>query len=184
MRPKDEEQLVRRAIRGDEEAIGRLYDRYVDTIYKYALYRTGDSATAEDITADVFLRVIEGLSQYDERGVPFAAWLYRIAHARVVDHWRRADRRPTVQLDHPLVRNVLHEDTEFDRDILQHGALTQALQLLTEEQQEVIALKFMQGLANEEIAQIMGKTVGAIKALQHRGLEALARLLGTQQDAG
>jgi RNA polymerase sigma-70 factor (ECF subfamily) len=184
VRLSGEEQLVRQAIRGDKAAIGRLYDQHVEMIYKYALYRTGDPATAEDITADVFLRVIESLDQYEERGLPFAAWLYRIAHARVVDYWRRIKRRPTLELDRPSVQAVVEEDEALRRDVVQYTALAQALQLITDEQQQVIVLKFLQGLENEEVAAIMGKTVGAIKALQHRGLESLARVLGTQNNEG
>ena len=178
MRPHDEEKLIQAAVRGDESALSELYNRYADKIYKYVLYRTSDPPTAEDITADVFLRAIESLEQYDDRGLPFVAWLYRIAHARVVDHWRKAHRRPVLHLDDPLIRDYLQLEFEPGVDVLEHQALIEALRQITDEQQQVIILKFMQGLDNEEIASIMDKTTGAIKALQHRGLEALARILG------
>jgi RNA polymerase sigma-70 factor (ECF subfamily) len=174
---EDEPQLIHRAIAGDHAAISALYDRHVDAIYHYALYRTGDIHTAEDITAEVFLRALESLSRYDERGVPFVVWLYRIAHARVIDHWRKTQRRATLPLDDLSERELTATDSVLDTDVLQHRALQDALRQVTGEQQEVIVLKFMQGLGNEEIARVMGKTVGAVKALQRRGLEALARLL-------
>jgi RNA polymerase sigma-70 factor, ECF subfamily len=173
----NESKLIQSAIAGDVTAVGALYERYVDAIYRYVAYRVNDPRAAEDITADVFLRALASLDQYDERGVPFAAWLYRISHARVVDHWRAANRHPTVPLDTLNEQETWSDDSALAVDILQHRALREALQAITGEQQEVLVLKFMQGLSNEEISQIVNKTVGAVKALQHRGLEALARLL-------
>ncbi len=177
MSTENELKLIQLAIRGDPAAISALYERYVDTIYRYVVYRVNDPHVAEDITADVFLRALESLEQYTERGVPFAAWLYRIGRARVVDYWRSTNRHPTVSLDDLNEQEFGHDDSELATDILQHRALRDALRFLTDEQQEVLVLKFMQGLSNEEISQIVNKTVGAVKALQHRGLEALARLL-------
>jgi RNA polymerase sigma-70 factor (ECF subfamily) len=171
----NESKLIQLAITGDATAISILYERYVDTIYRYVVYRVNDPLVAEDITAEVFLRALERLDQYDERGVPFAAWLYRISHARVIDHWRATNRHPTVPLD--TLREQEGDDSELTADVLQHRALREALQAITSEQQEVLVLKFTQGLSNEEISLIVNKTVGAVKALQHRGLEALARLL-------
>jgi RNA polymerase sigma-70 factor, ECF subfamily len=173
----NESKLIQLAIAGDTAAIATLYERYVDAIYRYVAYRVNDPCVAEDITAEVFLRALTGLEQYDERGAPFAAWLYRISHARVVDHWRAANRHPTVPLDTLSEQETWSDDSTLAMDVLQHRALREALQAITSDQQEVLVLKFMQGLSNEEISQIVNKTVGAVKALQHRGLEALARLL-------
>ncbi len=172
-----ESQLIRRAIAGDTAAISELYERHVDAIYRYVAYRVDDPHIAEDITADVFLRALERLDQYDERGVPFAAWLYRISHARVVDHWRATNRHPTIPLDELTDQELKGDDSGLATDVLQHRALREALKAITLDQQEVLVLRFMQGLSNEEISQIVNKTVGAVKALQHRGLAALARLL-------
>jgi len=176
VRPNDESQLIDRAKRHDPEAISELYNRHVDRIFQYVKYRTDDVAVAEDITADVFVRALEALAQYNDYGVPFVAWLYRIAQARVIDHWRRRQRRTTVPLgDAELVEPPADDDSNLD--ILQQRRLAEAIRLLTEEQQQVITLKFIQGLGNAEIAQVMDKTEGAVKALQRRGLEALARVL-------
>ncbi|CAG1773100.1 partial ECF RNA polymerase sigma factor SigD, partial [uncultured bacterium] len=101
----------------------------------------------------------------------------RISHARVIDHWRATNRHPTVPLDALNEQELEGDDSELMADVLQHRALREALQAITSEQQEVLVLKFTQGLSNEEISLIVNKTVGAVKALQHRGLEALARLL-------
>ncbi len=181
MRASDEAQIIQQAKRHDPDAISELYNRHVDQIHQYVRSRIDDGAIAEDVTADVFVRALESLSGYDDRGVPFAAWLYRIAQARVIDFWRRSQRRVTVAFDDHDLPEWLAADDVAEVDVLQRGQLNQHLQQLTEEQQQVIVLKFMQGLSNAEIAQIMDKTEGAVKALQRRGLEALARLLnGTE----
>lgn len=179
MPSKSESDIVRRAIAGEQAAISQLYERHVDAIYRYVRYRVDDDETARDITADVFVRALEGLGRYDERNVPFLAWLYRISHARVVDYWRKSARRDEQSYDEITERGDMPADVEaLDAvDILQHAALRGAMRRLTSEQQEVLILKYVQGLTNSEISEITNKTVGAVKALQHRGLEALARML-------
>jgi len=177
VRPSDESQLIERAKQHDPEAISELYNRHVDQIYQYVRSRTGETAVAEDITADVFLRVLESLAAYDEHGVPFAAWLYRIAQARIIDYWRRTQRRATVPFDDLDLPEGSAGGDVANADILQQGLLLAGLQQITEDQQQVIVLKFVQGLSNAEIAHIVDKTEGAVKALQRRGLEALSRLL-------
>ena len=175
---RDESQLIQRAQQGDLTALSELYNLHVDRIYQYVRYRTGDDQTAEDITAEVFLRAIESLDRYSDQGSPFIAWLYRIASARVIDYWRSSKRQQTAPLDDPLLQDDLVDtDDAIDIDFLQHQSLQTALQQLTDDQQNVIILKFLQGLSNAEIAQVVGKTEGAVKALQRRALEALARLL-------
>lgn len=178
MRTQEEELLIRHAQRGDLAAVSELYNLHVDRIYQYVRYRIGDDQTAEDITAEVFLRAIESLGTYSDRGAPFIAWLYRIAHARVIDYWRTSNRRQTAPLEDPLLQESLVDtDEAIETDFLQHRLLWSALRRLTDDQQNVIILKFVQGLSNAEIAQLIGKTEGAVKALQRRALESLSRLL-------
>ncbi len=178
MRTQDEGQLIQRARQGDLAAVSELYNLHVDRIYQYVRYRTGDDSTAEDITAEVFLRAIESLGSYHDQGAPFIAWLYRIAHARVIDYWRSSKRQKTAPLDDPLLQEgLVATDEAIDADFLQHRSLWSALRQLTDDQQNVIVLKFVEGLSNAEIAVMLGKTEGAIKALQRRALESLARLL-------
>lgn len=177
VRSGDEGRLIELAKQRDPDAISTLYNRHVDQIYQYVRSRTDEASVAEDITADVFVRALEGLDSYDDRGVPFVAWLYRIAQSRVIDHWRRAQRRITVPLSERELPDWLATEDVSNADVLQHGLLLAGLRQLTEEQQQVIVLKFMLSLSNIEIAEIMGKTEGAVKALQRRGLESLARLL-------
>ena len=178
MRMQDEIQLIQRARQGDLAAVSELYNLHIDRIYQYVRYRTGDDQTAEDITAEVFLRAIESLGTYNDQGAPFIAWLYRIAHARVIDYWRSLKRHQTAPLEDPLLQDgLVATDDAIETDFLQHRSLWQALRQLTDDQQNVIVLKFVQGLSNAEIAQLLGKTEGAVKALQRRALESLARLL-------
>jgi len=173
VRPTDERDLIRRARQRDADAFSELYNRHVDRIFRYVLLRVGDDTVAEDLTSEVFVRALESLSAYEDRGAPFAAWLYRIANARVVDHWRRA-RRAEMSLD--------ADDAEVPvempaNDVLVYKTLAESLARLTSEQQEVIILKFVEGYNTAEIAQITGRTEGAVKALQHRALASLARLM-------
>jgi RNA polymerase sigma-70 factor (ECF subfamily) len=136
----------------------------------------GDAELAEDLTADVFLKMIEDLPRYEERGLPFGAWLFRIARARLIDHWRRQGRRPLVALEDTETGPQLSQDIPED-EIAVSEMIQRALRVLTEEQREVVVLRFLVGMSLEEVARAMGKSVGAVKALQHRALSALARYL-------
>jgi RNA polymerase sigma-70 factor (ECF subfamily) len=174
---KQERHLILAAQRGDEQALGRLYDAYVDRIYRYILYRVNDSETAEDLTSDVFLRVVEGLPTYQDRDVPFLAWLYRIAHARLIDHYRQTTRRGP----HQDIESVnVHLDDDLDGVLMttyHQDKVREAMRSLTAEQQQVIVLRFMEGNNLQETADALGKTVGAVKVMQHRALESLSRAL-------
>jgi RNA polymerase sigma-70 factor (ECF subfamily) len=148
----------------------------VDAVYRYVFGRVRDEHVAEDLTAQVFLKAIEGLPTYEDAGKPFLAWLYRIAYARVVDHWRRQQRRQEVPLDdmlpspHPPPGAILEAEADWR---LAMDLLAQ----LTDDQQDVLILRFIGELSLSEVAEILGKTVGATKAVQHRALASLARLM-------
>jgi RNA polymerase sigma-70 factor (ECF subfamily) len=173
VRKNDEGELIRRARQRDADAFTELYRRHIDRIFRYVLLRVADESTAEDITSDVFVRALEALDTYEDRGAPFAAWLYRIANARVIDHWRRT-RRAHVSLETSGIDASVDEPA---RDVLMYKTLAESLARLTNEQQEVIILKFVEGYSITEIARITGRTEGAVKSLQHRALAALARLM-------
>lgn len=175
MRSKDEQALIQLARRRDPEAISELYRRHVDAIYRYTYFRVSDSAVAEDLTAEVFLRALESIENYTDTGLPFSAWLFKIAHARVIDHWRRQERHPQVALDESLPGEKQDGETLEIQE--RDAALGRAIRRLSPDQQQVITLRFYAGLSNAEIAAIMNKTAGAVKALQHRALASLARLL-------
>jgi len=171
-----EHELIRRAQEGDKQAIGELYRAHVDVIYRYIWARVRDDSLAEDLTAQVFLKALEGLPTYQPSGKPFVAWLYRIAYARIVDHWRKLERRVEVPLEETLpAREPRPEDLlEFEADWV---TAMELLAQLTDDQQDVVILRFIGEMSLADVAQTVGKTVGATKALQYRALSTLARLL-------
>lgn len=173
----EEQRLITRAQRGDTEAFAGLYRAHVQAIFRYVYHRVNDRALAEDITGDVFIKAIEGLPKFQDTGTPFLAWLYRIAHARVVDYYRQQDRRPSESDvdDEPVAVEV-----DMDEQLLRHQAadiLREAIAALTDDQQQVIILRFIEGHRIETVATLLNKNANAIKALQHRALRALAARL-------
>ena len=172
----DEGRLIRRAQLGDAAALAELYDQHQPAIYRFVYYRVGDAATAEDLTGEVFVRVVEKIDSFVYRDRPLLPWLYTIARNLVTDYQRRSAHAVMVPLDERLVAEDQDVEQAAERKLTQ-GLLAAALVHLTEEQRQVILLKFVEGLENKDVAQIMGKSVGAVKALQHRGLAALERVL-------
>ena len=176
--------LIRRAQEGDKQAIGEIYRLHVDVIYRYIWGRVRDDSVTEDLTAQVFLKALEGLPSYRPTGKPFLAWLYRIAYARVVDHWRQQERRVEVPLEDTLpAREPRPEELlEVEADWV---TAIDLLAQLTDDQQDVVILRFIGEMSLAEVAETLGKTVGATKAIQYRALATLARLLekrgGSQQ---
>ena len=178
--PQDELQLIERAQRGDRAALSELYRRHVDAIYRYVHLRVGDPTVAEDLTAEVFLRALEGLGEYRYTGVPLIAWLYRIARARTADHWRRAGRCQEIELSDKIAATGSDPEVIASARI-ERSDLVVVLRRLTDAQQQVIILRFVEEMSLAQAAAAMGKTVGAIKALQHRALASLAQLMGEQR---
>lgn len=177
MERAEEQRLLRQAKRGDAEAFAQLYRAHVQTIFRYIYYRVSDTLLAEDMTGDVFTRALKDIGGYQERGKPFVAWLYSIAHARIVDHYRRAGRRPA---ESDLDDAVVPVESNMDSSMLRRQAaqeLRKAIAKLTDDQQQVIILRFIEGYRLEQVAQVMGKNANAIKALQHRALRSLANRL-------
>ncbi|HSR46364.1 MAG TPA: sigma-70 family RNA polymerase sigma factor [Anaerolineales bacterium] len=170
---KDELALVRRAAT-DTEAFGALYEQHVRRIYNYIYYRTGNHHDAEDLTARVFQRALRHVGRYQDKGVPFSAWLYRIAHNLVANWHRDRSRRPIVPLeDHvlPSAPGSLPEAAALASE--EQRVLLEAVRRLPEERQQLLILKFVERLSNAEIGVIMGRTEGAIKSLYHRTLNTL-----------
>ena len=168
-----EETLVRRA-RHDADAFGELYERYVDRIYNYVFYRVGDTAEAEDLTARVFYRALGHIDEYQTRGAPFAAWLYRIAHNLVANWYRDRSRRKNVRLDDIALLAERGEGPPQRAEQSEEAqTLVRAIRKLPAERQQLLILKFGEELSNEEIARLMGRSEGAVKSLYHRTLVAL-----------
>ena len=166
----DESLLIERA-REDPEAFGILYQRYVDRIYSYIYYKVGNQEDAEDLTAKVFLRALSHIKNYEDRGLPFYVWLHRIAHNLVANWHRDRSRRKVIPLGElPL---PCREETDPLSSLEKEERLRKvlnAVRSLPPDKQEVIYLKFVERLSNQEIALIMGKTESAIKALYHLSL--------------
>lgn len=178
----DELTLVRLSQQGDQEMFARLYDAYVERIYRYVYFRVADDMLAEDITSQVFLKVWEKLNSYQAGQSPFMAWIYRIAHNAVIDYYRT--KKVSISLDEVRPVELSHTD-EVDEKLdsqIQSQELRNALQELTDEQQQVLVLKFVGGLSTTEIAHQLGKQQGAVRALQMRGLQGLAKCPTLQRE--
>jgi RNA polymerase sigma-70 factor (ECF subfamily) len=173
----------------DAEAFGELYQRHVKRIYNYIFYRTGNHHDAEDLTSRVFHRALQNIDNYVDQGVPFSAWLYRIAHNLVANWHRDRRRRRIIPLDDFMLRGLrgeAPEDIAEDRE--DRKRLIEAIQRLPADRQQLLILKFVEHLSNLEIGQVMGRSEGAIKSLYHRTLLALrddlqAQRLAAQQRA-
>jgi len=174
MEAESDEVLVERA-KEDPAAFGVLYQRYVRKIYSYIYYRTGNRHDAEDLTARTFHRALANIDRYESRGVPFSAWLYRIAHNLVANWLRDRSRRKVISLDE-LILTGQHSGSAPDHQAEineEREALLEAIKRLPPDRQQLLILKLMEGMSNAEIGQVMGRSVGAIKSLYYRTLIAL-----------
>jgi RNA polymerase sigma-70 factor (ECF subfamily) len=172
-------QLVAQAKAGDGNAVAALYQIHVQRVFRYIMTRVSSIADAEDLTAEVFVRMVKGLPTYQITGAPFEAWLYRIAMSRVNDFYRR-NRHPQTQLDETFSDGApLPEEQILQNQALEH--LRTALQKLPEEHQLILILRFVERKSHSEVAEILGKTIPAVKSAQHRALIHLTELLGSSQ---
>ena len=177
----NEEDVLVCASQGDRDALGQLYGRYIDRIFNYVYYRTGNLHDAEDLTARVFQRAMNHIHNYTDRGVPFSAWLYRIAHNLVANWHRDRSRKQEIPLndlpvlpskgDHPERNLVRSQEQE---------SLLRLIRRLPPERQNLLILKFVENMSNAEIGKIMGRSEGAVKSLYHRTLLALRDQIGDQ----
>ena len=177
-----EEQLLDEAIRYNEDALGELYDRYEAKIYSYIYRRTSDQVLSEDLTAQVFLKMLEAIRKSNAWHSSFSGWLYRIAHNLVVDHFRRRDRQNQIPIDDaPTLIATKHNPVQTTELNLNAEYLRGAIQRLTDDQAEVISLRFLEGYSISEAAKLMDKTEGAVKALQYRAVATLRQFLQREQ---
>jgi RNA polymerase sigma-70 factor (ECF subfamily) len=175
----DEDRLIARAVKRDAAAFGILYERHLDRIFRYIYYRVGSNGEAEDLTEQVFLKAWEAIERYESRGVPFVAWLYRLAHNLVIDQYR--SRRVTVALDDIGEAEEPGADiVDAVEDKLDAEEVRLAMRKLNPEHQQLIVLRFVEGLSHAEVAQITGKSEGATRVVQYRALQALARALRSE----
>ena len=178
----DVDELVSKAQEGEARGFAGLYEHFYDQIYRYVSFKVGSPSEGEDITAEVFIRMLESINSFKWQGYPFSSWLFRIAHNLVVDHFRKKGKRRLVTLD--TVENTLSDspldvDSHVDQQLAMQD-VKEAMEGLTDLQKEVISLRFAAGLSVAETARAVGKKDNAVKALQHAGLKKLKKLLSSQ----
>jgi RNA polymerase sigma-70 factor, ECF subfamily len=179
----EQEKLIRRAKAGDSQAISELYRAHAQIIYRFIAFRVPTTADAEDLTSEVFMRMLEGLPSYEIMDVPFEAWLYRIATHRIADFFRKHSRQKqhielheTLANDDPMPEESIQRQQEFKR-------LRNALEYLTQEQQDVLLLRFIENKNHQDVADILEKSPSAVRTIQHRALVRLSQLLGADEKA-
>ena len=174
--------LVQAAKAGDAAAFGELYERYRDAIYRFCLARTGTSHDAEDLTSDVFVKALNSIDRYQDRGLPFAAFLYRIARNAAIDRSRTLKQPLSVDglLQEPASKQNVELEALF---AVEKSILMDALTKLKSEHRDVVVMRFIEGYSALEVAQLLGKTEGAIRTLQHRALERLRKEFDSSQRA-
>ena len=173
---QDEERIAQGLQKRDPDAWAEFYEEYFPKIYRYIAVRLGDKTEAEDLTEQVFLKALESISSFKWRGAPVSAWLFRIAHNQVIDYRRTSKSKKSLPLDESLVSNDIDPEAAAEVNI-NISRLVQAVGQLTRAQRDVIELRFAGGLSTAEVAKILGKREGAVKALQHSALAALRKRL-------
>jgi RNA polymerase sigma-70 factor, ECF subfamily len=174
---QDEESLVQQAQKQDNQAFAQLYEAYFDKIYMYISFRVRNDMESEDLTQQVFMKVMNSISSYQNQGVPFSSWVYRIAHNLVVDFMRQQNKKATVDIEGMQLISPAEDTQSLLERQIDVEEVKKASRNLTTAQQEVISLRFAGELSITECAKIMGKSEGAIKALQHSAVQALRKAL-------
>ncbi len=175
---RTEAQLLEQARRFDPDALRALHNRLYEPVYRYVHFKVSDPQASEDLTSEVFLRVLEALKKGKMWKTTPDAWIFGIARNVVADHYRKAGRRPEVALDERLAMPDEQNLTQRVVVAEQHEELAKAITTLTDEQRDVVLLRFMEGLSINDVAEVLNKTPGAVKGLQHRALRALAEAMG------
>ena len=177
---KKEAKLVARAAKGDPEAFGRLYEHYLDAIYRYLYHRVSVKEDAEDLTELVFLRAWENLAGYRPGKAGFRAWLYRIAHNALIDHYR-ARQEPDPLEERHAVEDARADAEEHLEATEERDRLARAMLKLEPDHQHILVLRFIEGFRPREVATILNQNEGAVRVMQHRALKALAGLMAVEE---
>lgn len=171
--PDDEKEFIEKAKKRDKEAISYLYETYAQVIFRYIAFRVETESVAEDLTADVFLRMIRALPSYEYTSVPFRAWLFRIAANRITDYYR--EKKPLQS--ESVLENYRSDDTEPIARLVkkeEYSHVRHAIQTLSEDYQNIIILRFVRDLSHAEVATVINKPEATVRVMQHRALKALA----------
>lgn len=170
--------LVRRAKKGDKEALGKIYDRFVNRVYRFVLLRVKNRLEAEDLTETIFIKVLKHLDNYKkQKGLPFAAWLFRISRNTVIDYYRQKDRRSHQSLDAIVEPSVPDKALSNLGKKERRQTVQQAIRKLPHKYQEVIILRFIEEMSYKEISKIVNKSDGAIRVMVHRAIKQLKKEL-------
>lgn len=172
--------LVAEAQRGDRESLGRIFDVFHLPIYRYVLVRIRSEADAEDVAAETFVAAFAAIGRFRWQGLPFEAWLFRIARSKIADHQRRARRRSTTSDLSEVPPELLPREEDVALQVVrrdEHRAAVAAMTKLSQDQQDVLALRFFAGLSLHETAEAMGRSSSAVKQLQFRAVTALRRAM-------
>ncbi len=178
--PKElEDDLIARAVQGDEAAFTRLYDTYHDRVYRYVYYRLGRVEDAEDVVQRVFLQAWRALGRYRRTEAPFVGWLMTIAHNATITFFR--SHKPAEYLDRDILDLGSASDPEASLDDrYEQERIRKAILQLNSDQQQVVTLRFLEDFGYQEIAAVLGKTEGNVRVIQHRALQQLRKLLGKE----
>jgi len=180
--PEVTKDVIQGAKDGNRQAVSILYRTYANAIFRYILMRVNNKMVAEDLTADVFTKMVEGLSGYKITGAPFESWLYRIASSRIVDYRRRQNFRQHSQIEeHTAISEVSPEEQLLKAQ--QASALQAALGQLNEQDRLVIVLRFVERKSHKEVADLLGKSEVAIRSIQHRALSKLATVMEMESES-
>ena len=176
------EQAVSKAQTGDAASFAALYEHFYAQIFRYVSFKTGNPDEAEDVTAEVFVRMLESIHTFRWKGYQFSSWLYRIAHNLVMDHFRKSGRKKTVALENAArIAGDSSQDLDHNLDVnLTMQEVRGAMEGLTDLQKQVISLRFAAGLSVSETARAVGKKDNAVKALQHAGLKKLRSIMAAE----
>ena len=173
---QNEESLIRRAQQRDQEALTQMYEENFDRIYRYIVFKIGERTEAEDMTQQVFLSALKSISSFKYKGISLSAWLFRIAHNQIVDYFRKKAKRVTVPLGESLASSDGDPSLAAEKNLdIEH--LVSATKGLTRAQQEVISLRFAGELSIAQVAKVVGRSEGAVKALQHSAILSLRKAL-------
>ncbi len=180
---KEEERLIKEAQSGKAEAFGKLYDDHISRIYRFILLKVSRKTDAEDITHQVFLSAWQNIRSYKIQGNPFSSWLYKIAHNAVIDFYRTQKKDVSIELvseDSFAHLPELEEEVDKGMRLIE---IRHALAQLKEDEQSALIMKFVDELSNKEIADILKKTEGAVRVMQHRALKQLKKIINESGNA-
>lgn len=175
---KDLSKLVEQARSGEAEAFGHLYDLFLDKIYRFVFLKVSNKQEAEDLSQQVFMKAWENIWQFQDEGVPFSSWLYKIARNLVIDFYRT--RRAVISLEETIESDVLLDEVDIGEEIVMNydkQTLLASLNSLTDGQKDVVILRYIEDMSYDEIAKITGKNQAALRILQYRGMRKLKAIL-------